>query len=103
MAECRAAFEQGQRGVARPCRIVLVSDRGAKDCEHGITDELLHEATVARDGPGHCVEQRALEGADYFGIEPFGERSEPGEVSEEDGHLTPVSLSTGTVRGHPCR
>ena len=97
VAQRRAALEHVQRRVAGAGRIVLVRDRRAEDRQHGIAHELLDEAVIARDRPGQRFEQRALERAHVFGIEPLGERREPGEIREQHRHLAAVGLSTGAV------
>ena len=85
-------LEHLERSFARPRRIVLVSDGRAEDREHGVADEFLHEAVIARDRLGERLEQDVLERAHPLGIEPLGERGEPGEIGEEHRHLAPIGL-----------
>ena len=76
VAQRCAAGQHVERGVERPLRIVLVSDRRAEDGEDGIAHELLDEAVVAGDRLGERLEQRVLERAHLLGIEALGERGE---------------------------
>jgi hypothetical protein len=71
--------EQGTR------RVVLVGDRRAEECEQRITGELLDVTLVAADDAA----QAADDGVNYLekllGVEPIGERREPGDVGEQGG------------------
>ena len=99
-------LEHLERGFACPRRIVLVSDGRAEDREHGVADEFLHEAVIARDRLGERLEQDVLERAHPLGIEPLGERGEPGEIGEEHRHLAPIGLGrrlTGAARRATAR
>ena len=99
-----AAIEHVQRGVAGPGRIVLVSDGCAEDRQGGVPHELLHEAVIAGNRPGQHLEQGVLKRADLLGIESLGERGEPGEIGEEDGHLSAVPAAIGdSCRRHGRR
>ena len=68
-------------------------DRRAEDRHHRVADEFLDEAVVALDRLRQRLEQRVLERADLFGVEPLRQRREPGKVGEEDGHLPPVGFA----------
>jgi len=76
-----------------------VGHRRAEDRHHGVAHEFLDEAVVALDRSRQSLEQRILERADLFGVEPFREGREAGEVGEEDGHLPPVGFARRGVLG----
>ena len=93
-----AAVQHVERRVEGALGIVLMGDRRAEHGQHGIADELFHEAVVARDRLGERLEQRVLERAHLLGIEPLGERGEARDVGEEHGHLPPVRFPVEGVR-----
>ena len=64
--------------------IVLVRGRRAPDGHHGVPDELLHGAAVARDDVARGVEVAAEELARRLRVAVRGERREADEVGEED-------------------
>ena len=99
LAERRGALEHVERRLERALRVVLVSGRRAEDRHHRVADEFLDEAAIARDRLRQGLEQRVLERADLFGIEPLRQRGESGEVGEEHGDLPPVGFPRVGLRG----
>ena len=89
-------------GAQTALGIVLVRAWGAEDRHDRVAHELLDEALVALDRPGHLAEQIALDGAHVLGVESFAERGEPGQVREEHGDRAAVALGLGR-RGRPRR
>ena len=85
-----------ERGVRRPARAVLVSDRGAEERHHAVArvlvDRALEPVNLGRDQ----LEASVHDAVHVLRIQLLGERGEARDVGEEDGHLAALALEGGT-------
>jgi hypothetical protein len=81
-AQQRTASQHVKRRGEGAIGIILMRNRCAEYCQHGIAHELLHEAVVTGDRLGQGLEQRILKSTHLLRIEPFGERGVAGDVGE---------------------
>src|SRR5262249_1970747 len=70
-----------------PLSVVLVGNGGAEERHDAVAQELVDRAFVAVHLPQDQLEGPVHELMHLFGIESFGNGGEPGDVSEQDGHL----------------
>ncbi|MEX2275777.1 MAG: response regulator transcription factor [Actinomycetota bacterium] len=76
-------FQDLQRCADRPLRIVLVSDGGAENGDHGVADELIHRALEVFDLPQEPGVERAQGVLYVFGIRVIGPGGEADEIARE--------------------
>ena len=80
----------GQRGMERALRVVVVGLRRAVDRHHRVADVLLDGAAIALDLGRHGLEVGALDLANLFGVARLGPAREADEVDEQ--HRDEASL-----------
>ena len=77
-------FDKLQRRSHRPLGVILLSDRRAPDCHHGVADELLNGPAVPADHGTRQVDVTRERVADLLRVPVLGERREADEVDEQD-------------------
>ena len=85
-----------------PFGVVLLCRRSAPDCHNRIADELLDRPAIAADDVRGQLEVARQGLTNLLGVAFLGERGEPDEVGEEDGHEAALggwTLAGGTARG----
>ena len=88
--------DQHEGGADGPLGIVLVGDGRAPDRHHGITDELLHGASMELDDLGGGVEVARQQLADRLGVAVLGDGREADEIREQDADEAPLRCRGGS-------
>ena len=84
-----------QGRVARPHRVILVSQRGPEERHDPVAHHLVHRALVAVDRLHHALEHGVEQLARLLGIAVSEKLHRALEIREEDGHLLALALQCG--------
>jgi hypothetical protein len=85
----------GERGVSRAPRAVLVSDGRAKERHHAVAGVLVDRALEPVDLGRDQLEASVNDAVHVLGVQLLGESGEARDVGEEDGNLTALALEGG--------
>ena len=85
----------GERGVGRAPRAVLVSDGRAEERHHTVAGVLVDRPLEPVDLGRDQLEASVHDSVHILGIQLLGERGEARDVGEEDGYLTALPLEGG--------
>src|SRR5262245_47004516 len=85
-----------QRREARPLCVVLVRDRRTEERHDAVARELVDGTLEAMDAGGENLEEAIDDRAPALGIELLGQLHRALHIGEEDGHLLPLALESGT-------